>query len=65
MANTRGCVARMTDRIESVVSVAALVSSAGLPMEEALDSRRPLHLDHHGHVLQVITGHADIFCCRC
>jgi len=23
-------------------------------MEEALDSRRPLHLDHHGHVLQVI-----------
>jgi len=51
----------MTDRIESVVSVAALVSSAGLPMEEALDSRRPLHLDHHGHVLQVITGHADIF----
>jgi NHLM bacteriocin system ABC transporter ATP-binding protein len=27
----------------------------------ALDGRRPKLLDHHGHVLQVICGHADLF----
>src|SRR5215831_13783427 len=27
----------------------------------ALDSRRPKLLDHHGHALQVVSGHADLF----
>ena len=47
--------------MNSAVSVAALCASAALPGDEALDSRRPLLLDHHGYVLQVIAGHADIF----
>ena len=47
--------------MNSVVSVAALCASGALPGDQALDSRRPLLLDHHGYVLQVIAGHADIF----
>ena len=51
----------MTDQVNSAVSVAALCASAAVSADRALDSRRPLLLDHHGNVLQVIAGHADIF----
>ena len=51
----------MTDQVNSAVSVAALCASAAVSADRALDSRRPLLLDHHGYVLQVIAGHADIF----
>lgn len=47
--------------MDSVASVAALASLAEPPFEEALDGRRPLLLDHHGFVLQLLAGHADIF----
>lgn len=51
----------MTDQTNRAVSIAALCASGAFPDDEALDSRRPLLLDHHGYVLQVIAGHADIF----
>ena len=47
----------MTARLENIVSGASLVASA----EVALDGRRPIQLDHHGHVLEIVAGHADIF----
>ncbi|WP_439392825.1 NHLP bacteriocin export ABC transporter permease/ATPase subunit [Bradyrhizobium sp. PMVTL-01] len=51
----------MTDRIENLLSVAAVASSTELPLELALDSRRPLLLDHHGHAFQVVAGCVDLF----
>ena len=51
----------MTGHVESTVSGASLVASAELPIELALDSRRPILLDHHGWVLVIVAGHADIF----
>ncbi len=47
--------------MEGVASIAALASVAEPPIEEALDSRRPLLLDHHGSVLLLLAGHSDIF----
>ncbi|BAL78501.1 NHLP bacteriocin export ABC transporter permease/ATPase subunit [Bradyrhizobium cosmicum] len=51
----------MTGHVESIVSGASLVASAELPIELALDSRRPILLDHHGWVLEIVAGHVDIF----
>lgn len=51
----------MTGQVNSAVSVAALCASGTFAADQALDSRRPLLLDHRGFVLQVIAGHADIF----
>lgn len=51
----------MTGQTNSAVSVAALCASGPLSGDQALDSRRPLLLDHRGYLLQVIAGHADIF----
>ena len=50
----------MTHSAENIVSGASLVS-AELPTDMTLDGRRPIRLDHHGHVLEVIAGHLDIF----
>lgn len=47
----------MTARIDNILSGASLAASA----EVALDGRRPILLDHHGHVLEIVAGHADIF----
>ena len=51
----------MTSGIESMTSSAGLVLSAGLPIDVAMDGRRPMLLDHHGHVFQVTSGHVDVF----
>src|SRR3569623_1814200 len=51
----------MTDQTENLVSVAAVASMAGLPLEHGLDSRRPLLLDHLGCVFQIVVGHVDLF----
>jgi len=51
----------MTDRTESMISSAGLVSPAGSPVEVAMDGRRPMLLDHHGYVFEMTSGHADIF----
>jgi ATP-binding cassette subfamily C protein len=51
----------MTAQIDSIVSGAGLVASAEVPIEMALDGRRPVRLDHCGHVLEVMAGHIDIF----
>lgn len=51
----------MTDRIDNIVSGAGLVASVESPGEMALDGRRPIVLDHHGHVFEIVAGHADIF----
>ncbi|WP_431201927.1 hypothetical protein ACQ86E_22950 [Bradyrhizobium betae] len=32
-----------------------------MPIALALDSRRPILLDHHGWVLEIVAGHVDIF----
>lgn len=50
----------MTRSAENIVSGASLLS-AELPVDMALDGRRPVLLDHRGHVLEVIAGHLDIF----
>ncbi|MBC9878643.1 NHLP bacteriocin export ABC transporter permease/ATPase subunit [Bradyrhizobium sp. INPA01-394B] len=51
----------MTGRIDNIVSGAALVAALDVPGEMALDGRRPILLDHHGHVFEIAAGHADIF----
>ncbi len=51
----------MTSAIDSVTSSAGLVLSAALPIDVAMDGRRPMLLDHGGHVFQVTSGHVDIF----
>ena len=51
----------MTVSIDNIVSGAGLVASVELAGEMALDGRRPVLLDHHGHVLEIVAGHADIF----
>jgi ATP-binding cassette subfamily C protein len=51
----------MTGGIDSMTSSAGLVGSAALPIDVAMDGRRPMLLDHHGHVFQVMSGHVDIF----
>lgn len=50
----------MTRSAENIVSGASLVS-AELPVDMALDGRTSVLLDHHGHVLEVVAGHLDIF----
>ncbi|WP_409189321.1 hypothetical protein [Bradyrhizobium sp. RDM4] len=50
----------MIHSAENIVSCASLVS-AELPIDMTLDGRRPIRLDHHGHVLEVVAGHLDIF----
>ena len=50
----------MTRSAENIVSGASLVSTE-LPVDMALDGRRPVLLDHHGYVLEVVAGHLDIF----
>ena len=50
----------MTHSAENIVSGASLVS-AELPTDMTLDGRSPIRLDHHGHVLEVLAGHLDIF----
>jgi ATP-binding cassette subfamily C protein len=50
----------MNRSAENIVSGASLVSTEG-PVDMALDGRRPVLLDHHGHVLEVVAGHVDIF----
>jgi len=51
----------MTSGIDSITSSAGLALSAALPVDVAMDGRRPMLLDHHGHVFQVTSGHVDIF----
>ncbi|MBR0970615.1 NHLP bacteriocin export ABC transporter permease/ATPase subunit [Bradyrhizobium sp. Bra64] len=51
----------MTHPIESIASGTGLVASAKLPINMALDGRRPILLDHHGHVFEIVAGHVDIF----
>ncbi|MBR0721303.1 NHLP bacteriocin export ABC transporter permease/ATPase subunit [Bradyrhizobium manausense] len=51
----------MTKPIDHIVSGADLVAALELPGEMALDGRRPILLDHHGHVFEIVAGHADIF----
>lgn len=51
----------MTHPVDSIVSGSDLVAAAQLPVALALDGRRPILLDHHGHVLVVVAGHIDIF----
>ena len=51
----------MTDSIDNIVSGTGLVASVESAGEMALDGRRPVLLDHHGHVLEIVAGHADIF----
>ncbi len=50
----------MTHSAQSMVSGASLISTE-LPIDRTLDGRRPILLDHHGHVLEVVAGHLDIF----
>ncbi|MGW1424285.1 NHLP bacteriocin export ABC transporter permease/ATPase subunit [Bradyrhizobium manausense] len=51
----------MTKPIDHIVSGADLVAALELPGEMALDGRRPILLDHRGHVFEIVAGHADIF----
>ncbi|MBR0787825.1 NHLP bacteriocin export ABC transporter permease/ATPase subunit [Bradyrhizobium manausense] len=51
----------MTDSIDHIVSAAGLVAAVESPGEIALDGRRPILLDHHGQVLEIVAGHADVF----
>ncbi len=50
----------MTHSAQIIVSGASLISTE-LPIDRTLDGRRPILLDHHGHVLEVVAGHLDIF----
>jgi ATP-binding cassette subfamily C protein len=47
----------MTVSIDNILSGADLVASG----EVDLDGRRPILLDHHGHVFEITAGHADVF----
>jgi NHLM bacteriocin system ABC transporter ATP-binding protein len=51
----------MTDSIDHIVSAAGLVAALESPGEIALDGRRPILLDHHGQVFEIVAGHADVF----
>jgi NHLM bacteriocin system ABC transporter ATP-binding protein len=48
----------MTD---SILPLAPEDATVGEPARIALDARQPKLLDHHGYVLQVMTGHVDVF----
>ncbi|QOZ54462.1 NHLP bacteriocin export ABC transporter permease/ATPase subunit [Bradyrhizobium sp. CCBAU 53338] len=51
----------MSGRIDHIMSGADLVAALESPGEIALDGRRPILLDHRGHLLEIVAGHADIF----
>ena len=51
----------MTRPSESIVSGRSLVGSAEPPIDVTLDGRKPILLDHHGYVFEVVAGHLDIF----
>jgi ATP-binding cassette subfamily C protein len=47
----------MTVTIDNIVSGAGLVAAG----QVTLDGRRPILLDHRGCVLEIVSGHADVF----
>lgn len=51
----------MTQPLDRIASGAELVALAQLPGGFTLDGRRPVLLDHRGHVVEVIAGHLDVF----
>jgi len=52
----------MTESVfQGTPAIADQLAAADLPTRVVLDSRKPRLLDHRGRVLQVATGHVDVF----
>ena len=53
----------MNDPVLSRSDSVPAATSPGTPSEErfAFDGRRPRLLDHHGYVLEILSGHVDLF----